>query len=152
MNDYQNRINFFEYLKPENFSITLEPIDLHFVQKPRILVKKCTKWDPFLPQWKGNLAFIKWPISRPGLRFSIIQNNMLPIKKDEWAVRGKTYEFKFCGKTETCYVICSGYPEKIHNVLDVILDRYFKINECTNLKRKSSEDSSDLAFKRLKST
>ena len=84
------------------------------VLKPRILVKSLPNGIYF--SLKGNLALIKWPISRPGLRFSIIQNNMLPIKKDEWAVRGKTYEFKFCGKSETCYVICSG-PEKIHYVL-----------------------------------
>ena len=42
MNKFQNKMIFFEYLKPENFSITLEPIDLRYVKRSRIVTKKTT--------------------------------------------------------------------------------------------------------------
>ena len=148
MNEFNNKIIFFNGIKPENFSIGLEPIDEHFTKRYRTIAKKITKWDPFLPNWFGNLGLIKWPKERPGLRFAVIQNSMLLLKKDEWAIKGKTYNFKFCGVPETCFVICTGYPQKIDYILNVIFERFLTCNK--NLKRKSNEDSDNQESKRFK--
>ena len=50
MNDLNK--NFFNgiNLKLENYSLNLEPIDYHFARRNRILGKKSTKWDPYLPK------------------------------------------------------------------------------------------------------
>ena len=143
MNELKNRIIFFDTINsnPDNFSIIIEPIDLHFAHRKPIKIKKSTKWDPYLPQWKGDLVLIKWPRHRPGLRFAMLQNNILPVKKDEWAVRGKTYMFNFFGKMETCEVICSGRPDKLNYIMDIIFERYFIAERLSlNMKRTSNEE------------
>ena len=102
---------------------------------------------------KGNLVLIKWPSDRPGLRFAVLQNSILTLNKDEWAVRGKTYKFYFCGTMESCNVICAGYPDKINYVLNIIFDRYFQLERLSlnlNIKRTNSNEDSIIETKRFK--